>query len=92
MVTVWCTKPIIVHYMFLKTEAAITAEKYWTEIEMVHQKVIEKQPVLANRRSSALLYDSTRQHVSKIVVRKPDELGYETLPPSAFSPDLSPID
>lgn len=42
----WWTMFGIVHYKFLKTGETIIAEKYCAEVEVMHQKLIEKQPAL----------------------------------------------
>uniref|UniRef100_A0A0N5C1N5 Histone-lysine N-methyltransferase SETMAR n=1 Tax=Strongyloides papillosus TaxID=174720 RepID=A0A0N5C1N5_STREA len=47
---------------------------------------------LVNRRGPILLHDNAKPHVSRITVQKLTELGYETLPHSPYSPDLSPTD
>uniref|UniRef100_A0A1I7XC98 Histone-lysine N-methyltransferase SETMAR n=1 Tax=Heterorhabditis bacteriophora TaxID=37862 RepID=A0A1I7XC98_HETBA len=39
-----------------------------------------------------ILHDNARPHVSQMTLQKVDELGYETPPYSADSPDLSPTD
>lgn len=92
MVTVWWSAAGIIHYNFLNPGETITAEKYCHELDEMHQKLREKQPALVNRRGPILLHDNARPHVSRMTLQKLNELGYETLPHPAYSPDLSPTD
>src|SRR6185295_5961685 len=92
MVTVWWSAAGIIHYNFLNPGETITAEKYCHELDEMRQKLREKHPALINRRGPILLHDNARPHVSRMTPQKLNELGYETLPHPAYSPDLSPTD
>jgi histone-lysine N-methyltransferase SETMAR len=54
----------------------------------MQQELQRLRPTLVNRIGPILLHDN----VSQITLRKLNGLGYETLPHSAYSPDLSPTD
>ncbi|CAK9816645.1 Histone-lysine N-methyltransferase SETMAR [Anthophora plagiata] len=92
MVTVWWSAMGIIHYNFLNPGETITAEKYCREIDNMHEKLKQLNPVLINRKGSILLHDNARPHVAQLTQQKLNELGYETLPHPAYSPDLSPTD
>ena len=92
MVTVWWSAAGLIHYNFLKPGETITAEKYCSELDVVHQKLSKKQPALVNRKGPILLHDNARPHVSKITLQKLNKLGYEVLPHPPYSPHLSPTD
>ena len=92
MVTVWWSAAGIIHYNFLNPGETINACKYCQQIEEMHQKLHVKHPALVNRKGPILLHDNARPHVSKVTLQKLNELGYETLPHPAYSPDLSPTD
>uniref|UniRef100_A0AAF5DCR7 Mos1 transposase HTH domain-containing protein n=1 Tax=Strongyloides stercoralis TaxID=6248 RepID=A0AAF5DCR7_STRER len=92
MVTVWWSAEGIIHYEFLKPGETITAESYCQQIEEMHKKLCQKRPALVNRKGPILLHDNARPHVSKKTLQKLGELGYETLPHPAYSPDLAPTD
>jgi histone-lysine N-methyltransferase SETMAR len=92
MVTVWWSMAGVIHYDFLKPGETITAVKYCSEIEAMHQKLAEKHPSLVNRNGPILLHDNARPHASHVTFQKLNELGYETLPHPPYSPDLSPTD
>jgi histone-lysine N-methyltransferase SETMAR len=92
MVTVWWSTAGVIHYNFLKPGETITAETYCSEIEIVHQKLSQKQPALVNRQGPILLHDNARPHASQMTLQKLNELAYETLPHPPYSPDQSPTD
>ena len=92
MVTVWWSSIGIIHYNFMKSGETITAEKYCSEIDIVHQKLSELWPALVNRKGPILLHDNASPHISRITQQKLNELGYEVLPHPPYSPDISPTD
>lgn len=92
MVTVWWSTAGVIHFSFLKTGDTITGTSYCEQLEEMHKKLVQKQPSLVNRKGPILLHDNARPHVSRIVVQKLHELGYETLPHPPYSPDLAPTD
>ncbi|KAK6763545.1 hypothetical protein RB195_024027 [Necator americanus] len=47
---------------------------------------------VSEQKGPILLHDNARPHISKVTLLKLDELGYETLPHSPYSPDFSPTD
>lgn len=50
------------------------------------------QPGLVKQRGPILLYDNTRSHVARVTLQKLTYLGYETLAPPPYFPDLWPTD
>ncbi|UYV67479.1 hypothetical protein LAZ67_5000858 [Cordylochernes scorpioides] len=70
----------------------ITGVMYCQKIDEIHQKLRRICPRLVNRKGPILLHDNGRPHVSMITRQKLNELGYETLDPPPYSPDLSPTD
>uniref|UniRef100_A0A0N5CE35 Histone-lysine N-methyltransferase SETMAR n=1 Tax=Strongyloides papillosus TaxID=174720 RepID=A0A0N5CE35_STREA len=58
----------------------------------MHQKLSQKEPTVVNRKGPILLYDNAKSHVSNMTLQKLCELGYETLPHSPYSLDLSLTD
>ena len=92
MVTVWWSAHGIIHYNFMDPGETITAEKYCQELDAMHRKLQVLRPSLTNRKGPILLHDNARPHISRMTLEKLNELGYETLPHPAYSPDLSPTD
>lgn len=92
MITVWWSAAGLIHYSFLPTGETITAQSYCKEIEIMHHKLLEKQPALVNRRGPILLHDNAKPHISRLTAQKLNGLNYEVLPHPAYSPDLSPSD
>ena len=92
MVTVWWTAAGLIHHNFLNPGETITAETYCKEIDEMHAKLRQMSPALVNRKGPILLHDNARPHVARSTLQKLNELGYETLPHPAYSPDLSPTD
>lgn len=92
MLTVWWTAKQIIHFSFLRQGQSIDANMYCSQLEAMHQKLLEKQPSLVNRHGVVLLHDNARPHVAVQTINKIKELGYEVLSHSPYSPDLSPTD
>ena len=49
MVTIWWNAKGVIHYSFLQPGETITAESYCREIDVMHEKLMKKQP--AERRN-----------------------------------------
>lgn len=92
MMTMWWSQIGVIHYNFLNRGETINAERYCTEIDTMHQKLHQKHPALVNRKGPILLHDNAKPHVSRMTLKKLEELGYEVLPHPPYSPDLSPTD
>lgn len=92
MVTIWWTSKGPIHFSFLQPGETINAVKYCEEIDIVHAKLAEKQPALANRHGPILLHDNARPHTSRVTVQKLLQSGFEILPHPPYSPDVSPTD
>ena len=92
MVTVWWSAAGLIHHSFLNPGETITAEKYCQKIDEMHQKLRGMCPRLVNMKGPILLHDNARPHAAQPTLQKLNELGYETLPHPAYSPDLSPTD
>lgn len=92
MMTLWWSTIGVIHHNFLNRGETINAEKYCTEIDIMHNKLTGKHPALVNRIGPILLHDNARPHVSRLTLQKLNELGYEVLPHPPYSPDLSPTD
>ena len=90
MLTVWWSATGLIHYSFFNAGETITAEKYCQQMDEIHQKLRQQHPALVKRKGPILLHDNTRPHVAKPTLQNLNELGYETLPHSPYSPDLSP--
>ena len=92
MVTVWWSAVGVIHYKFMKPGKTINSESYCQVLEEMYHKLFQKMPALVNRKGPILLHDNAKPHVSKKTLQKLSELGYETLPHPAYSPDLAPTD
>ncbi|XP_014473085.1 PREDICTED: histone-lysine N-methyltransferase SETMAR-like, partial [Dinoponera quadriceps] len=58
MVTIWWNAKGVIHYSFLQPGKTITAESYCREIDVMHEKLVKKQPALLNRHGVILLQDN----------------------------------
>ena len=90
MVTVWWSKAGLIHHSFLSPGETITAEKYCQQIDEMHHKLWQKQPVLVNRKGSILLHDNARPHFSMMTRQNLHELSYKTLDHPPYVPNLPP--
>ena len=92
MVTVWWSAAFLIHYSFLNAGKTITFERYAQQINEMHRKLQHPQPALGNRMGPVLLHDNVRLHILQPMLQKLNQLCYEVLPHSPYSPDLSPTD
>ena len=92
MVTVHWSAACLIHYSFLNPGKTITSEKYAQQIDEMHRKLQCLKPVLVNRKGPILIYKRTRSLVAQPTLQKLNELGYDVLPYSPCSPDVSPTD
>lgn len=76
----------------MKPGESINTDTYCHQIDKMHQKLARANPAVVNRKGPILLHDNARPHVSRKTLQKLNDLGYETLPHPAYSPDLSPTD
>lgn len=92
MVTVWWSQHGVIHYSFLRSGQAITADVYCAELRTMLTKLAVKQPRLMNRSSPLLLHDNARPHTARETILTLQELQLETIRHPPYSPDLAPTD
>uniref|UniRef100_A0A0N5B7H1 HTH_48 domain-containing protein n=1 Tax=Strongyloides papillosus TaxID=174720 RepID=A0A0N5B7H1_STREA len=92
MVTVWWSIEGVIHYELMEPGETITSESYCQQLEEMHQNLSKKRPLLINSKGPILLYDNRKPYISLMTLQKLNQLGYETLPHPAYSPDLFPTD
>ena len=92
IVIVWWSAAHLINYSFLNPSKAITSEKYAQQINEMHWKLQCLQLALVNRMGPVLLHNTTWPHVIQPKLQNLNELGYEVLPQTPYSPDLLPTD
>ncbi|XP_015440315.1 PREDICTED: LOW QUALITY PROTEIN: histone-lysine N-methyltransferase SETMAR-like [Dufourea novaeangliae] len=70
MLTVLWSMAGVIHYSFLNPGETITAEKYCTEIDKMHEKLREKSAIIINRKGPILLHHNARPHVAQMTMHK----------------------
>ncbi len=91
-ITVWWTARGIVHIDYLPRGQTINSTVYCSQIDIVHQKLLQRRASLVNRKGVLLLHDNARPHVSLETQRKLQSVKWEVLPHPPYSPDISPCD
>ena len=91
-VTVWWSVTHPIHHSFLNPGETVTSEKYTRQINEMNQKLQCLQPILINRMGVILVHGDTQPHTAKPTLWKLNELGYQVLLHSSYSPDLLPTD
>uniref|UniRef100_A0A0K0FRE7 Histone-lysine N-methyltransferase SETMAR n=1 Tax=Strongyloides venezuelensis TaxID=75913 RepID=A0A0K0FRE7_STRVS len=76
----------------MKPGETVISQLYCLQFEKVYQKLSKKRPSFINRKGPILLHDNARPHVSKNTLQKLNELKFEILSHSPYSPDLAPTD
>lgn len=92
MVTVWWSLHGVIHYSFIRSGQAITADVYCAELRSMMTELAAKQPRLVNRSSPLLLHDNARPHTARETILTLQELQLETIRHPPYSPDLAPTD
>ena len=89
MVNVWWSAAPLIQYRFLNPRETITSKKHAQQIGEMHWKLQCLQPALVNRKG-LILEDSSRLHVTQLMLQRLNELGYKVLPHLLYSPDVLP--
>ncbi|MEZ0498462.1 hypothetical protein [Sphingomonas sp. IW22] len=92
LLCVWWTCGGIIHHEYLKMKETINSNIYCDQLERVHEKLLEKQPAIVNRKKVLFLQDNARPHVARQTINKITQLGWEIMCHPPYSPDLSPTD
>ncbi|GFS84692.1 hypothetical protein NPIL_616591 [Nephila pilipes] len=89
MVIIWWNAKEVITYSFPQPCEAITVESHCREIDVMLEKLMEKQPASFNRIGTISLNDSSRPHKASLTVDKLTSLQYEILPHPPCSSDIS---
>ncbi|XP_046826458.1 histone-lysine N-methyltransferase SETMAR-like [Vespa crabro] len=92
LVCVWWSIRGIVHFEVLKPGQTVNADLYREQLDRVNQSLIEEYSVIVNRKGVILQHDNARPHCTRRTLEKINELGWEVLPHSPYSPDIAPSD
>ncbi|GFY53274.1 histone-lysine N-methyltransferase SETMAR [Trichonephila inaurata madagascariensis] len=82
----------VVYYEFLPKGHTINTGVYHRQLNECHRKLHIKQSTLVSKSGTILLQDGIRPHVEVGNLQKIQDLEYECLSPSLYSPELVPTD
>ncbi|GFW97357.1 histone-lysine N-methyltransferase SETMAR [Trichonephila clavipes] len=82
----------IVHIEVLKHGETVYADLYCEQLDRLNQSLIEKYPVIINRKGVILKHDNARPHCARKTLKKMNRLGWEVLPNTPYSLDIAPTD
>jgi hypothetical protein len=89
LLCIWWNYEGFIYYKLVPDGRTINAEVYSQQLEKMYTGLLEKYPVLVNRKLVLLQQDNARPHTVKKTLQKIEELeGIELLPHPALSPDL----
>lgn len=91
MVTVFWDAQGIIFINYLESGKTMTAKQYALLLDRLNNEIKSKRPRFAKEKI-LLHQENTPIHTSAIVMEKLNELGYELIPYTQYSPDLSPFD
>ncbi len=89
LLSVWWDVHGIVYWELLPPNTTITAATYCAQLDKLQAELLNKRP---EHDKVYFLHDNARPHIAKSTRQKLLELGWEVLPHSPYSPDLSPTD
>jgi histone-lysine N-methyltransferase SETMAR len=93
LLCIWWNYEGLICYELLPDSHTINAGIYSQQLENMYMVLLEKYPVLVNRKCMLLQQDNAHPHTVKNTLQKIEELeGIELLPHPTFSPDLAPSD
>ena len=79
----------MLYHEFLESGTTITANICSNQLQKLSEAMQQKRP---GRNKVYFLHDNARPHVVRMSREKLEELGWEVLPHSPYSPDLAPSD
>jgi len=93
MLCVWWDQNGIVYYELLKPGETVNTARYLQQMIDLEQAARINRPQYRSFHDKLiLLHDNAPAHTAAVVKKKIEELGWETLAHSAYSPDLAPSD
>jgi len=93
LLCIWWDQKGAIYYELLKPGETVTGGRYRQQLIKLNRALKEKRPEWANRHNKViLLHDNARPHVAKPVQNYLENIGWEILPHTAYSPDLAPSD
>jgi len=91
LLCIWWDINGIVYYELLNPGETVTTDRYQQQLIKLSNELERKRPLTDNKTRKVILqHDSTRPHVVKMTQRVIFDLGWETLPHAACSPDMAP--
>jgi hypothetical protein len=90
MLCIWWDMEGIIHYELLGRNQTVTAERYCQQLRRLEEAIQQRRP--GRGHGVILQYDSARPHAANMTKAAIQELDWEILPHSSYSPDLSPSD
>ena len=85
MICVWWDWESMVHWEMLERNATVNKKLYIAQLHHVNEAIHRQGQTI-------LLHDNTRPHVAQVVKATLQELEWEVLQHSLYSPDLEPMD
>lgn len=89
MLCVWWDAQGVIYWELLPPNTSITARYYCDQLQKLADEIRRTRP---QRTRVLFLHDNARPHVAKITREAILNLGWETLPQPAYSPDIAPSD
>lgn len=80
LLCVWWSIHCIVHFELLKPGQTVNVDLYSEQLQRINQSLIEKWPVIVNRKGVILQHNNVRPHCARQTLENINELGWEVLP------------
>nr|CAD26968.1 transposase [Meloidogyne chitwoodi] len=92
LLSVWWCVHGIVYWELLPLNRTITSEVYCEQLHRVQQQLRRPPYTVWARKGILFQQDGARPHVSAVTRKKIEDLGWDILEHSPYSPDLAPSD
>ena len=92
MLCVWWWCGGVIHWELVEKDQTITAETYCAQLDRVQAKLRSPGLSVLSRSGVSFLHDNARPHVAQQTQAKINELSWEQVTHTPYSPDLVPSD
>ncbi|XP_076375572.1 histone-lysine N-methyltransferase SETMAR-like [Megalopta genalis] len=90
MLSIWWVYKSVMFHKLLPSNRTVNSEIYCEQLEKLQRSIEKKRPELLNRKGIVFHHNNARPQISLRTSQKIQQLGWDVLPHSPYSPDVVP--